>query len=86
MAHGRPNSGQLVGRDRRSNTAAADEHSSLSPSIEQTDAQCLREVGIVDRVLGVGANVHDLVAPFAQPGREFLLQCESCVVRTDGFR
>ncbi len=42
------------------------------------------EIGIVDGVFGVGAEVDDFVAPFGEDGFDFVFEFEACVVGGDG--
>ena len=80
----RPDTGDLVGANRRANTAAADRHAALH--LSSNDGLCERhdEVGIV--VFGIQrvcAEIHDFVAGGPQTREELFLQTEAAVIGSD---
>lgn len=74
----------LVGRDADADarTTHADAEVHLTARDRPTD-RCA-EVGVVDAVVSVGAQVHDLDAPLSEVGREEILQVDACVIGADG--
>src|SRR6266545_1442103 len=73
MTYRRANPRDLVGRYRRADTAAADQHGSFRLAIDQRLTHRLGEVRIIDRLGAVRALVDNLVAALTQIDRETLL-------------
>src|SRR4030095_2836157 len=73
MAYRRANPWELVGRYRRADAAAADQHASFRLAGSERLSHRFGEVRIIDCLGAVRALVDDLVAALTQVGRETLL-------------
>src|ERR1700730_3423209 len=79
----RPHAVQLVDRDTGANTAPADQYAPFRAAVLDRRAELDRDIGIVDWLSAVRADVDNLVAIVAQRSRQGILHLESPVVGAD---
>src|SRR5690348_11026913 len=79
-----PDAGQLVGRDRRADAAAADEHAALRAALGHGVSHRRGDIGIVHRGGAVSAEVQDRVAERLKRGDQLLLEQVARVIGADG--
>jgi len=75
--------GDLVGRDAYPDARAADAQADLGVTGHHRTANPGPEFGVVDRLVGVGPEVDDLVALLAQMPDQVVLELETGVVGAD---
>jgi hypothetical protein len=70
----------LVRGDTSSHAAAADQYAPIRAAVQNGPADCCGEVWIIHWFCAVGAEIENLVAPFAQVALQLLLEFEASVV------
>ena len=83
MAEAGADSGNLIGRDRRANAAAADQYAALGRAIADRLAHRLGKVGIIHRSVAVGADIDYVMLEMTQIAGDRLFHFEAGMVRTD---
>ena len=85
MDDGRPDTGDLVRGDGPARTRSTNDDSPLALSCDHSSAHRCGEIGIVNWIFGVGADVDDDVTCPLEMADELLFEFEPSVIRSDHY-
>ena len=85
VAEGGPDTRNLVGHHRRADAGPVDDDAPVTRAVGDATLDRMGELGIVDRLVAVGATIDHVVTGVLELGHQLLFEVEAAMVGPDGY-